>query len=170
MEHLLKVEKQRGKGCSVVVLGLLKIHVSLLCPVLFQRHQAHLPNEIKIGIYVNFTERLFFSHYGDVLSRCMYFTIDEYWFTGNTLVLSIFIISLETSSMEKFIYSFWSSWLSFTAQKMKFSIKDFFSKCDQIRSFVYIYWRNNGKLHFCAVIPLCLSSTPICTKEQGKKY
>ena len=29
-----------------------------------------------------------------------------------------------------------------TAQKMKFSIKDFFSKCDQIRSFL------NGKIHF----------------------
>ena len=29
-----------------------------------------------------------------------------------------------------------------TSQKMKFSTKDFFSKCDQILS---------GKLHFCAV-------------------
>ena len=29
----------------------------------------------------------------------------------------------------------------FTAQKMKFSIKDFFSKCDQIW-FGHIYWRN----------------------------
>ena len=29
-----------------------------------------------------------------------------------------------------------------TAQKMKFSIKDFFSKCDQIREFEHIYWRN----------------------------
>ena len=31
-----------------------------------------------------------------------------------------------------------------TAQKMKFSIKDFFSKCDQICScgFGHIYWRN----------------------------
>ena len=32
-----------------------------------------------------------------------------------------------------------------SAQKMKFSIKDFFSKCGQIRSFLYfsyIYWRN----------------------------
>ena len=32
-----------------------------------------------------------------------------------------------------------------TAQKMKFSIKDFFSKCDQIRRFLqigHIYWRN----------------------------
>ena len=26
-----------------------------------------------------------------------------------------------------------------TAQKMKFSIKDFFSKCDQIRSFLWIW-------------------------------
>ena len=39
---------------------------------------------------------------------------------------------------------------------MKFSIKDFFSKCDQVRSFLRI-WSHllkkfpNGKLHFCAV-------------------
>ena len=34
----------------------------------------------------------------------------------------------------------------YAAQKMKFSIKDFFSKCDQIRIF------HNGKLHFlCSV-------------------
>ena len=34
-----------------------------------------------------------------------------------------------------------------TAQKMKFSIKDFFSKCDQIRSFL------KGELHFlCSVL------------------
>ena len=26
-----------------------------------------------------------------------------------------------------------------TAQKMKFSIRDFFSKCDQIRSFLWIW-------------------------------
>ena len=32
--------------------------------------------------------------------------------------------------------------LTYTAQKMKFAIKDFFSKCDQIRSIL------NGKLHF----------------------
>ena len=31
---------------------------------------------------------------------------------------------------------------SLTAQKMKFSIKDFFSKCDQIRKNGHIYWRN----------------------------
>ena len=37
----------------------------------------------------------------------------------------------------------WSNYL--TAQKMKFSIKDFFSKCYQVRSFLrfgHIYWRN----------------------------
>ena len=27
---------------------------------------------------------------------------------------------------------------AFTAQKMKFSIKDYFSKCEQIRSFLWI--------------------------------
>ena len=29
-----------------------------------------------------------------------------------------------------------------TTQKMKFSIKEFFSKCDQIRRFGHFYWRN----------------------------
>ena len=31
----------------------------------------------------------------------------------------------------------------YTAQKMKSSIKDFFSKCDQIRSKLQIYWSHN---------------------------
>ena len=44
-----------------------------------------------------------------------------------------------------------------TAQKMKFSIKDFFSKCDQIRSFLWIRSRLLKKslmenLIFCAVL------------------
>ena len=46
---------------------------------------------------------------------------------------------------------------SFTAHKMKFSIKDFFSKCDQIRSFLRI-WSHLLKKSlmenfiFCAVL------------------
>ena len=45
----------------------------------------------------------------------------------------------------------------FTAQKMKFFIKDFFSKCDQIRKKLRIWSHllmkiHNGKLHFlCSV-------------------
>ena len=45
----------------------------------------------------------------------------------------------------------------YTAQNMKFSIKDFFSKCDQIRSFLRIWshllkksWMEN--LIFCAAV------------------
>ena len=42
-----------------------------------------------------------------------------------------------------------------TAQKMKFSIKDFFSKCDQIRAFTEKIF--NGKLHFlCSAVLLFL--------------
>ena len=47
-----------------------------------------------------------------------------------------------------------------TAQKMKFFIKDFFSKCDQIRSFMRI-WSNLLKksfmknLIFCSVPEVC---------------
>ena len=38
----------------------------------------------------------------------------------------------------------------YIAQKMKFSVKDFFSKCDQIRSFLKKFTEEilNGKLHF----------------------
>ena len=41
----------------------------------------------------------------------------------------------------------------FTAQKMKFSIMGFFSKCDQIRRKLVTFTEEifNGKLHFCAV-------------------
>ena len=42
-----------------------------------------------------------------------------------------------------------------TAQKMKFSIKDFFSKCDQIQFpadlVTFVEKILNGKLHFCAL-------------------
>ena len=46
-----------------------------------------------------------------------------------------------------------------TAQKMKFSIKDFFSKCDQIRSFLRIcsHLMNKSLMEnfiFCAMDPL----------------
>ena len=48
----------------------------------------------------------------------------------------------------------------YTKQKMKFSIKDFFSKCDQIRGFGRIYLEIlNEKLHFlCSVIRVMLFS------------
>ena len=47
-----------------------------------------------------------------------------------------------------------------TAQKMKFSIKDFFSKCDRTRSFMWI-WSHLLKKSlmetfiFCAVLGIC---------------
>ena len=45
-----------------------------------------------------------------------------------------------------------------TAQKMKFSINDFSSKCDQIRSFLGI----NGKLHFLCSGSLILGVNSGC--------
>ena len=41
--------------------------------------------------------------------------------------------------MKKFQKTFAVAYDSETAQKMKFSIKDFFSKCDQISSFLRIW-------------------------------
>ena len=53
-----------------------------------------------------------------------------------------------------------------TAQKMKFSVKDFFSKCDQIRSFLWIWSHLRKKslienFIFCAVSCLAGMSTVV---------
>ena len=45
----------------------------------------------------------------------------------------------------------WETMPSYTAQKMKFSIKDFFSKCDQMFPADLVTFTKeipNGKLHF----------------------
>ena len=54
------------------------------------------------------------------------------------------------------LYLYWVYW-PFTARKMKFSIKDFFCKCDQICSFLWIWSHLLQKslmenFIFCAVI------------------
>ena len=51
-------------------------------------------------------------------------------------------ICISVSLKGKSVYCQNVSLLSFTEQKMKFSSKDFFSKCEQIRIFGHIYWRN----------------------------
>ena len=48
----------------------------------------------------------------------------------------------------------------FTTKKMKFSIKDFFSKCEQTRSFL----KFNGKLYF-----LCVVIFPFVTVSRSNK-
>ena len=61
--------------------------------------------------------------------------------------------------------------LFYTAQKMKFSIKDFFSKCDQIHSFLRI-WSHLLKKSlmenfiFCAVLYLIVLPTAIAPSKE----
>ena len=62
-------------------------------------------------------------------------------------------------------------WWNITAQKMKFSIKDFFSKCDQIRSSLWIWSHSLKKFLienfiFCAVYVILCAFYPI-TQEQS---
>ena len=47
--------------------------------------------------------------------------------------------------------------IRYTAQKMKFSIKDFFSKCDQIYMTTFTEETFNGKLHFLCSVNLWIS-------------
>ena len=53
-----------------------------------------------------------------------------------------------------------------TAQKMKFSIKDFFSKCDQIRSFLRI-WSHLLKKSLTENFILCaVNDNEVCSKSK----
>ena len=60
--------------------------------------------------------------------------------------------------------------LTYTAQKMKFSIKDFLGKCDQIRSFLRI-WSLKKSLKenfiFCAVLIAWVGVIPILKKNSN---
>ena len=56
--------------------------------------------------------------------------------------------------------------LNITAQKMKFSIKDFFSKCEQIRSFLPIRSHLQKKWKKASVILLIKT---YCLKDTHKK-
>ena len=59
-------------------------------------------------------------------------------------VLSTKIIVLRAISLHsepKYVSEFGIP-INYTAQKLKVSIKDIFSKCDQIHRFGHIYWRN----------------------------
>ena len=64
--------------------------------------------------------------------------------------------------------------LTFTAQKMKFSIKDFYSKCDQIRSFLRIWSHLLKKLlmeNLCIVsFSSCLKSLRLTTLDDLQNY
>ena len=56
-------------------------------------------------------------------------------------------------------------WFRHTTQKMEFSIKDCFSKCDQIHSFLLPHLPNE-KLHFGAVTLLSIYKNPVSPSPQ----
>ena len=53
----------------------------------------------------------------------------------NVFKLTLLTIFVKTTVMD----NWWYFWPALTAQKMKFFIKDFFSKCNQIRKFLSIW-------------------------------
>ena len=67
----------------------------------------------------------------------------------------LFLQLFQKNSMPRYVIT--NNLTNYTTQKMNFSIKDFFSKCDQIRSFLWI-WSHLLKKSlmenfiFCAVL------------------
>ena len=68
-----------------------------------------------------------------------------------------------------FHFSFWISQSPNTAQKMKFFIKDFFSKCDQIRSFLRIWYHLLKKILMENFIFLAVKSLYKSTRKTHQK-
>ena len=67
------------------------------------------------------------------------------WFSTKYAFQSMCLRWTVSNTQDHQRYCCFFSYLTFTAQKMKFSIKNFVSKCDQIRSFLRIWshlWRN----------------------------
>ena len=98
----------------------------------------------------------------DIMFICMYVHMHAYTYTipfsVNQFQLFILILRILTEKNYRQIN---------TAHKMKFSIQDFFSKCDQIRSFLGI-WSHLLKKSLMESFIFCAVKTPALTKM--KKY
>ena len=96
--------------------------------------------------------QLYLSHFSPYMFFCRFtaYFQNTFFFLRN-IRLTAGLGKIKASPSHSTAFSEYNT-LIITAQKMKFSIKDFFSKCDQIRRFL-IDWKNlNGKLHFlCSV-------------------
>ena len=88
-----------------------------------------------------------------------------------TNCVSRFYSNLISKSRSHLKFTVTLSFYVFTAQKMKFSIKNFFSKCDQIRNFLqlqnlqYLYLLITSDLLFSMLSSLCraIASFPFIT-------
>ena len=78
--------------------------------------------------------------------------------SGNRIIYLYFLFLADLNSLDT-IFAERTCYLFLTAQKMKFSIADFFSKCDQI---------HNGKLHFLCSICLLKSVVKILFRFNTK--
>ena len=80
-------------------------------------------------------------------AKCIYFqckcVIQLYYSICTRVLATLFSVFDELFPTEASTAAFFQltipTYLTFTAQKMKFSIKDFFSKCDQTRGFGHFY-------------------------------
>ena len=119
-------------------------------------------------------EPRFFSYHVAMPQKC---------FTDFNMKMEFFVTIVNNSLVEAFLLFLWTiiSWCKktldlqfsfhwdgdgeirgtiYTAQKMKFSIKDFFSKCDQIHSFLWI-WSHLLKKSIMENFIFCAVSKPI---------
>ena len=75
------------------------------------------------------------------------------WSLENSKGINTFSITFSNNEWEDYV--FWSLFIGFTAQKMKFSIIDFFSTCDQIRRKLRIWSHFLMKLWIKNFVSLC---------------
>ena len=75
--------------------------------------------------------------------------LQKWWITRSLLSIQVYFLRQESRGKT---YRDWRKYD--TAQKIKFSIKDFFSKCDQIRSFLQI-WSHLLKKSLMEIVIFC---------------
>ena len=130
-EHLRGTASEPKLNCIIIswkIIPLVKIKIQEHCDICLKiKHLFKVNNK-----GTKLTSRTWFL-----------WLIEDILMTWSIIFVWVFIVNvrkLKNSYFQKYIRN-----VSHTAQKMKFSIKDFYSKCDQIRTFQRIShfnWRN----------------------------
>ena len=134
--------RQKRRGCFCCTLSVVQVEESYLG--LCKTSKKPITTIVRVlNLHIVGTETR--CQTNEILCKCMLICAYCTWSTWRSSQsfkqLAFYFILLKLVSFYIFlICRYLMKKKKYTVQKMKFSIKDFFSKCDQIRSFLRIWW------------------------------